>query len=89
MLKELKQRAIQEGVKPEFVTAEMAEDCGSVLKQILKAARRHGCDTIVVGGHDRSLLQEFLAGSIVERLLWKPIGFAIWIVEHSPLPKRQ
>lgn len=89
VLQELKQRAIQEGVRPEFVATEIAENSGDVLKQILKTATRHGCDTVVVGRSDRSLMREFLAGSIVERLLWKPIGFAIWIVEHAPLPKRQ
>ncbi|MDE3099312.1 MAG: universal stress protein [Verrucomicrobiota bacterium] len=89
MLQELKQRVIQEGVRPEIVATEVAENSGGVLKQILKTATRHGCDTIVVGRSDQSLLREFLAGSIVERLLWKPIGFAIWIVERAPQPKRQ
>ena len=81
-LHELKTRAVQEGAAPESVQVEIAEDSGSLLDQILNAATAHRCDTIVVGRRGQSLLKEFLAGSVVERLLWKPIGFAVWIVEH-------
>ncbi len=85
-LKELKTRAVQEGVAPESVQIEIAEDSDIVLEQILRAASAHGCDTVVVGRRGQSLLREFLAGSVVERLLWKPIGFAVWIVEHPSHP---
>jgi nucleotide-binding universal stress UspA family protein len=86
VLEEMKRRAIQEGVRPEFLLIEIAEHSGDPLHQILETGARHGCDTIVVGRNDGALVREFLAGSLVTRLLWKPIGFAIWIVERDALP---
>ena len=88
MLAEIRQRVLREGVKAEQVTTEMAEECGSVVEQIIGAAAAHGCDTIVVGRRGKSLLGEFLAGSLVEHLLWKPIGYTIWLVEAALPPKK-
>ena len=87
MLECIRQRVVTEGVKSERVETAMAGECGSVVKQILEAAAAHGCDTIVVGRQGKSLLSEFLAGSLVEHLLWKPIGYTIWLVEAPSASK--
>ncbi|HZI33579.1 MAG TPA: universal stress protein [Candidatus Binatia bacterium] len=87
VLEEMRQRAIQEGVRPEFVQIEVAENTGDTLQQILRTGKRHVCDTIVVGRNDGALLKQFFAGSLITRLLWKPIGFTIWIVENDSLPE--
>lgn len=87
VLEEMKQRAIQEGVRPGFVQIEVAENTGDTLQQILRTGKRHVCDTIVVGRNDGALLKHFFAGSLITRLLWKPIGFTIWIVENDSLPE--
>jgi nucleotide-binding universal stress UspA family protein len=81
MLADIKEAIIHEGVKPELVITECAERQGDVTKQILRAAARHGCDTIVVGRDKRSLLSEFLVGSVEEHILRKPVGYTIWVVE--------
>ncbi len=81
-LKQLRNQAIQQGAEPELVRTAVAENGEGVLDQILRAATIHGCDTIVVGRRGQSLIKEFLAGSVMERLVWKPLGFAVWIVEH-------
>ena len=81
MLADIKASVIGAGVKPGLVTTVLADKQGDTRKQILQVAAAQGCDTIVVGRDNRSLLGEFLAGSVVERILWKPIGYTIWIVE--------
>jgi nucleotide-binding universal stress UspA family protein len=81
MLADIKAFVIRAGVKPGLVATVLADRQGDMRKQILRVAAARGCDTIVVGRDNRSLLGEFLAGSVVERMLWKPIGYTIWVVE--------
>ena len=80
MLADIKKTIICEGVKPKLVTTELAERQGDVMKQIVRAAAAHHCDTIVIGRHSRSLLGEFLAESVAEHILRTPSGYTIWLV---------
>jgi len=81
MLANIKEAIIREGVGSELITTELVEKEGDAAKQIIRAAAAHGCDTIVLGRHNKSLFVEFLEGSIVEHILRKPIGYTIWVVE--------
>jgi nucleotide-binding universal stress UspA family protein len=81
LLAKMKDRLVQAGIKPEFVTTEIAKERGMIAPQILQAAAEHKCDTIVVGRHRKSMVRAFLLGSVVEHLLRNPVGFAIWVIE--------
>lgn len=81
LLAETKDRIIQHGVNPEYVTTEIAKERGQIAPQILQAAADHKCDTIVVGRRGRSMVGQFFLGSVVEHLLRNPVGFTIWVVE--------
>ena len=80
-LAQIKERIVRAGVKPECVMTEIADEEGDVVAQIIQAAAAHGCDTIVVGRHEKSIFGRFLAGSVGEHLLHKTVGYAIWLVE--------
>jgi nucleotide-binding universal stress UspA family protein len=81
MLAEMKTRLGQEGVTTECVSARVARQRGRVADRILAVAEEENCDTIVVGRQGRSMLGQFLAGSVVEQLLRNPIAFSVWVVE--------
>lgn len=81
MLSELKQLVEQEGVRPECVKVEAVEDEGNVPVQIVDAAKRHRCDTIVIGRRGKSMVGQFFTDSVAARLLRDPIGITVWVVE--------
>jgi nucleotide-binding universal stress UspA family protein len=72
---------LQVGVRPDCVLREIEENDGNVAGQILAAAQRHHADTIVVGRSERSMVGEFIRGSVAEHLLRKPVGFTVWVIE--------
>jgi nucleotide-binding universal stress UspA family protein len=81
MLARIKDRMVRAGVAPQCVTVEIVEEGGDVPAQIMEAATEHRCDTIVVGRHEKSTIAKLLTGSVGEKLLRKPMGRNIWIVE--------
>ena len=81
MLAECQRMLAADGVPPGSVTVEMVENEGNVTAQIIGAAYRLGCDTVVVGRHGGSMVGRFVAGSVVEHLLREPVGLTIWVVE--------
>ncbi len=60
---------------------EVSEDRGEVVSQIIKAAEKHGCDTVVVGRRGNSMMGRFFADSVAEQLVRHPIGMSLWLVE--------
>jgi nucleotide-binding universal stress UspA family protein len=81
MLSEMKKQLVAAGIPAECVETEVSDDIGRVSEAILDAARRHGCDTIVLGRRGQSMLGQFFGGGVAEQLLRNPIGFTIWLVE--------
>jgi nucleotide-binding universal stress UspA family protein len=81
MLDAVEDRLLNAGVPAGCVAKEIEEDTGHVASQIVAAARRHQCDTIVVGRSERSMIGEFFRDSVAEHLLRKPVGITIWVVE--------
>jgi nucleotide-binding universal stress UspA family protein len=81
MLAQIKERMVRAGAAPKCVTVEIVEEGGDVPAQIMAAATEHRCDTIVVGRHEKSTIAKLLTGSVGEKLLRKPMGRNIWIVE--------
>jgi len=78
MVQAVRDRFLKEGVTAE---CDVEEDDGNVAEQIVAAAKRHACDTIVVGRPSRSMIGEFFRGSVVEHLLRKPVGCTVWVIE--------
>lgn len=81
MLKEMKSLIVRDGANPKSIATETVEPDVDIVAQILDAASRHDCDTIVIGRRGRSMFTEFFGGSVAERLLRNPTGFTIWLVE--------
>lgn len=71
---------VQHGVSKEAIDEEIAEPSDRIVPDIRDAAHRHGCDTIVVARHHKSIMREFLEGDIEEKLLRRPIEFTVWLV---------
>jgi nucleotide-binding universal stress UspA family protein len=78
MVQAVRDRLMKPGVTAE---CDVEENDGNVAEQIVAAAKRHVCDTIVVGRPSRSMIDEFFRGSVVEHLLRKPVGCTVWVVE--------
>jgi len=72
---------VQHGVSDAAIAEEIAEASDRMVPDIPDSARRHGCDTIVVARHHKSIIREFLEGDFEEKLLRRPIGFTVWLVE--------
>jgi len=81
MLTQIKDRMVRAGAARQSVTMEIVEEGGDVPAQIMEAATEYRCDTIVVGRHEKSTISKLLSGSVGEKLLRKPMGRNIWIVE--------
>ncbi len=81
MLAQIKDRMVRAGAAPQCVITEIVEEGGDVPAQIMEAATEYRCDTIVVGRHEKSTITKLLTGSVGDRLLRKPMGRNIWIVE--------
>ena len=79
-LAQIKECVVRAGVTPKCVATGIADE-GNTVTKIIHAAATHGCNTIVVGRHGKSMISKFLARSVVEHLLRKPIGYTIWVVE--------
>jgi nucleotide-binding universal stress UspA family protein len=79
-LAQIKEYIVRAGVNPKCVATGIAEE-GDAVSKIIHAAATHGCDTIVVGRHGKSMISKFFTGSIVEHLLRNPVGYTVWVVE--------
>jgi nucleotide-binding universal stress UspA family protein len=79
-LAQIKEYIVHAGVKAKCVVTGIAEE-GDAVTKIIHAAATHGCDTIVVGRHGKSMISKFFTGSIVEHLLRNPVGYTVWVVE--------
>lgn len=81
LLEQLKTQLVSAGIPAETIAVASAVDNGDVPAQITEEARRHYCDTIVVGRRGKSMVGQFFSDSVVEKLLRNPIGFTVWVVE--------
>jgi nucleotide-binding universal stress UspA family protein len=81
MLAEMKDALVSQGLPAAFIETEVSDEIGKVSEAILDAARRHECDTIVLGRRGQSMIGQFFGGSVAEQLLRNPIGLTIWLVE--------
>jgi nucleotide-binding universal stress UspA family protein len=73
----------QEGVAAGRIEVKLAKHLTeqSVPKQILKAARSCGCDTVVLGRHALSPLEKLFAGSVADQVVQNAEGLTVWIVQ--------
>jgi len=80
-LADVRQQLVAHGVSNDILTEEIAEESQRIVPDILESARRHGCDTIVMARHHKSMVSEFFAGDAEEKLLRHPTGFTVWLIE--------
>ena len=80
-LADIRQQLVAQGVNNDLITEEIAEESQRIVPDILASAHRHGCDTIVMARHHKSMVSEFFAGDAEEKLLRHPTGFTVWLVE--------
>jgi nucleotide-binding universal stress UspA family protein len=81
ILAEVRQYFVAHGVNDGIIAEEIADESPRIVPDILAAATRHGCDTIVMARHHKSMVREFFAGDPEEKLLRHPTGFTVWLVE--------
>jgi nucleotide-binding universal stress UspA family protein len=81
MLGEMKKQLVQAGVPAACVRTEWSDESQNVAGAILDAARQLKCNTIVLGRRGGSMIGQFLAGGVAERVARKRSGFAVWLVE--------
>jgi nucleotide-binding universal stress UspA family protein len=80
-LAQVRQSLVTQGVADSLIVEEIGDESPWKVDHILAAARRHGCDTIVIARHHKSMVREFFAGNTEEKLLRHPTGFTVWLVE--------
>jgi len=82
MLARIKERMVRAGAAPQSVSVDIVEEGGDVPAQIMEAAAEHSCDTIVVGRHEKSVIDKLLTGGDVgDKLRRKRAGYTIWVVD--------
>ena len=82
MLARIKERMVRAGAAPQSVSVDIVEEGGDVPTQIMEAAAEHRCDTIVVGRHEKSVIDKLLTGGDVsDKLRRKRAGYTIWVVD--------
>jgi len=80
-LAQFRRTLVKEGVDDTIITEEICDETPWKVEHILAAAKEHGCDTIVIARHHKSMVREFFAGDSEEKLLRHPTGFTVWLVE--------
>ena len=80
-LADVRQLLVAHSVNNDIITEEIADESPRIVPNILASAHRHGCDTIVMARHHKSMVREFFAGDAEEKLLRHPTGFSVWLVE--------
>ena len=71
------------GVSPEMISTEFSESIHrpDINRDIIEAAHKLNCGTIVVGRDSSPAFREIFQHHIGEELVRKGQGFAIWVVE--------
>lgn len=80
-LAEVRRYLVQHGISDDVIAEEIAESSDLIVPDILASSHQHGCDTIVMARHHKSMMREFFEGDSEERLLRHPTGFSVWLVE--------
>ena len=73
---------LDSGMSPDFVQTEFCTSIHrpDVVRDVLEAAHKWNCGTIVVGRHSFPWLKEKLGHHVAEDLVRKGQGFTIWVV---------
>ncbi len=80
VMEKAKQMLIRAGIESSRIQVEIAEGSRNPAKDVLAAADKHGCGTIVLGRQGDSGNKEFTMGSIARKVIEAASGKAIWIV---------
>lgn len=94
-LSESKQLLIQRGVEPERVQTDYVESCNSPLsgntdycsrgtsiaQDILHVVKEEGFGTVAIGRRGVSKAEEFMFGSVSNKILHSGRDFTIWVVQ--------
>ena len=75
-----KQMLVSAGIEESRIQVETAEGSRSPAKDVLAAADRHGCGTIILGRQGCSCNNEFTMGSIARKVIEAATDKAIWVV---------
>jgi nucleotide-binding universal stress UspA family protein len=81
LLRDMEAMLVKEDVNPDRIEVVIEEDDGNVAKQIITAARRLACDTVVIGRRGQSMVSQIFTGGVAEHLLRKPTGLTVWVVD--------
>jgi nucleotide-binding universal stress UspA family protein len=77
---EARRQLVAHGIPADCLREELVDESPQRADEVRRAAKRHGCDTIVMARHHQSLLREWLAGDPQEKLLHHPSEFTVWLV---------
>lgn len=71
------------GVSPHNISTDFSSSIHKldVVREVLEAAKKWDCGTVVVGRHTLPWVQELFHRHIGEELVQKGQGFAVWVVE--------
>ncbi len=74
---------LDSGMSPDFVQTEFCTSIHrpDVVRDVLEAAHKWNCGTIVVGRHSFPWLKEKLGHHVAEDLVRKGQGFTMWVIE--------
>jgi len=82
MLNDHRQLLIKEGFEPNnIVVRSIILDCPSIADCILTEREKMGCSTIVVGRKGVSRKEEFLFGSVSNKIIHHAHDCTVWVVE--------
>ena len=79
-MKKANEMLLQAGLKENQITTKIVDGSRSAADDILKAAKRYECGTIVMGRRGLTGVKEFIMGSVTRKVLEELSERAVWVV---------
>lgn len=79
-MKKAKEILLKAGIKEDSISTKIVDGSRSAANDILKAAKRYGCGTIVMGRRGLTGVKELIMGSVTRKVLEDLNQKAVWIV---------
>mgnify|MGYP000043960902 CR=1 FL=1 len=80
VMEKARQTLVNAGIEESRIQVETAEGSRNPAKDVVAAADKHGCGTIILGRQGDSCNKEFAMGSIARNVIEAASDKAIWIV---------
>ena len=80
VMKKAKEALLEAGLKEDQISTKIVDGSRSAADDILKAAKRYDCGTIVMGRRGLTGVKEFIMGSVTRKVLEELNEKAVWIV---------